>query len=136
MTPELVELEHVLEILSITREQLVDLSILVGTDFNEGVRGIGPKKALKLIREHSSLERISERSAVPVPSEFEEVRRIFLEPEVDDDYRLDWKPVDAEGVRKLMCDQHGFSVDRIDSTVSRIRPTNATRAQSSLDVWG
>ena len=136
VTPELVELEHVLEILSITREQLVDLSILVGTDFNEGVHGIGPKKALKLIREHSSLERISERSAVPVPSEFEEVRRIFLEPEVDDDYRLDWKPVDAEGVRKLMCDQHGFSVDRIDSTVSRIRPANATRAQSSLDVWG
>jgi flap endonuclease-1 len=136
VTPELVELEHVLEILSITREQLVDLSILVGTDFNEGVRGIGPKKALKLIREHSSLEMISERSAVAVPSEFEEVRRIFLEPEVDDGYRLDWKPVDAEGVRKLMCDEHGFSVDRIDSTVSRIKTTSATRSQSSLDVWG
>ncbi len=136
VTPELVELQHVLEILSITREELVDLSILVGTDFNEGVRGIGPKKALKLVREHSSLEAISEGSATAVPSEFEEVRRIFLHPEVDDDYTLDWKPVDGEGVRKLMCDQHGFSVDRIDSTISRTRRTNTARSQSSLDVWG
>ena len=135
ITPELVELEHVLEVLSITREQLVDLSILVGTDFNEGVRGIGPKKALKLIREHSSLEGMSERSTTGVPPDFEEVRRISLDPEVDNDYRLDWKSVDPEGVRKLMCDQHGFSVDRIDSTLSRVRTTNAARAQSSLDVW-
>lgn len=136
VTPELVELDHVLKVLSVTREQLVDLSILVGTDFNEGVHGIGPKKALKLIREHSSLEAISEKSTTEVPPEFEEVRKIFLDPEVDDDYELDWKPVDAEGVRKLMCDEHGFSVDRIDSTLSRVRTANAARAQSSLDVWG
>lgn len=136
VTPELIELDHVLDTLSVTREQLVDLSILVGTDFNEGVRGIGPKKALKLVREHSDLETISRRSATPIPPDFEEVRRIFLHPEVDDDYELEWRPVDPEGVRKLMCDRHGFSVDRIDSTISRIRTANAARAQRSLDVWG
>jgi flap endonuclease-1 len=136
VTPELVELDVVLKSLSITREQLVDLSILVGTDFNEGVRGIGPKKALKLIREHSTLETVVQRTDVAVSPDFEEVRRIFLEPEVEEDYRLDWRPVDAEGVRRLMCDHHGFSVDRIDSNLSRVRKTHVAKSQSNLDVFG
>jgi flap endonuclease-1 len=136
ITPELVELEVILRTLSVTREQLVDLSILVGTDFNEGVHGIGPKKALKLIQEHADLETILERTDIIVPSEFEEVRGIFLQPEVEENYELAWNTVDQEGVRRLMCDKHGFSVDRIDSTLSRVGNSRVAGAQSSLDVFG
>jgi flap endonuclease-1 len=135
VSPELVELERVLESLSITHEQLVDLCILVGTDFNEGVRGIGPKKALKLIREHSTLEVVGERAGIAVPTEYAEVRRIFLSPEVTEDYELAWRDVDKEGVRRILCDSHGFSVDRVDSTMSRAKRAVATRTQSSLDAW-
>jgi flap endonuclease-1 len=136
VTPELVELERVLSALSVTREQLVDLSILVGTDFNEGIHGIGPKKALKLIREHSSLEEMVRRSVTHVPEEYADVRRIFLEPEVTEDYTLRWRGVDAEDVRRLLCDAHGFSVDRVDSAISRAGRGDVARAQSSLDSWG
>jgi flap endonuclease-1 len=134
VTPELVELAGVLAALSLTREQLVDLSILVGTDFNEGIRGIGPKKALKLILEHSNLE-AAERAGKEVPAGYSDVRAIFLNPEVKDDYDLRWRSIDDERVRRLLCDTHGFSVDRVDSTISRGKKAGATRAQSSLDSW-
>lgn len=135
VTPELVELEQVLSSLSISREQLVDLCVLVGTDFNEGVRGIGPKKALKLIREHSTLEVVAERAGIEVPADYADVRKIFLEPEVSEDYSIGWRAVDEEAVRKILCDAHGFSVDRVDATISRVNKKRAPQGQSSLDAW-
>ena len=136
VSPEIIALSDVLSELHISREQLVDMSILIGTDFNDGVRGIGPKKALDLVRELGSLERISARGKVRVPEEFEEVRKIFLEPEVTDDYSLRWKAVDGEAVRKVLCDKHGFSVDRIDAVLAKLAAKSDARAQSSLDSWG
>ena len=56
VTPELIDVELSLSNLEITREQLVDVSILMGTDFNPGIDGIGPKKGLKLIKENGNAE--------------------------------------------------------------------------------
>ncbi len=50
--PELIDLEYFLGYHGITRPQLIDMGILIGTDFNPGVKGIGPKTALKLIKKH------------------------------------------------------------------------------------
>ena len=68
--PELIELEAIWTPGSITRAQLIDLAILVGTDFNDGVKGIGPKKALKLVQEHGWIEEMPAevRDAVGDPS--------------------------------------------------------------------
>ena len=136
VSPEMVRLEQVLSTLDLTIEQLVDLAILVGTDFNDGVRGIGPKKALKLMSKHGSLEAVSEGTDIPVPEGFEEVRAVFLKPDVTDEYNLRWAPVDGEAVRRLLCDDHGFSVDRVDSVIGRIGPQAESKRQSSLDSWG
>src|SRR4030095_5874084 len=51
ITPELIDAASLLHHYRLTRQQLIDLAILVGTDFNEGVKGVGPKKALKLVSE-------------------------------------------------------------------------------------
>jgi flap endonuclease-1 len=136
VSPELVTLADVLSSLEVTREQLVDMAVLMGTDFNEGVRGIGPKKSLALIKRFGDLEAIAAEGSVAVPHEFEEVRRIFLEPDVTEDYELVWRGPDEEEVRRIMCDRHGFSVDRIDTVIARIRQAGSSRAQSSLDSWG
>lgn len=48
--PEVIELEEVLKALEITREQLVDMGILIGTDYNPGIYKVGPKTALKLVK--------------------------------------------------------------------------------------
>src|SRR5689334_20805660 len=56
IVPEVIETPSMLADYGITREQLIDLAMLVGTDFNEGVKGIGPKKALKLVKDFGSIE--------------------------------------------------------------------------------
>ncbi len=134
--PELVELDKVLSGLDVTRAQLIDMSILIGTDFNKGVRGIGPKRALKIIKELGNLEGVAASAKVEVPEGFEEVRTIFLQPDITEDYSLKWPGADAEGVRKVLCDGHGFSVDRVDSILSRLQKVTSSRSQSSLDSWG
>ncbi len=134
--PELVELDKVLSGLGLTRAQLIDMSILIGTDFNKGVKGIGPKRALKIIRELGNLEGVAAAAKVEVPEGFEEVRTIFLQPDITEDYSLKWPGADAEGVRRVLCDGHGFSVDRVDAILSRLQKVTSSRSQSSLDSWG
>jgi flap endonuclease-1 len=70
-----------------------------------------------------------------VPEEFEDVRRVFLEPEVTDSYSMRWKEIDGEAVRRIMCDRHGFSVDRVDAVVAKITAKDNVRSQKSLDSW-
>jgi len=135
VAPEIVTLGEVLSALGVTREQLVDMAVLIGTDFNDGVRGIGPKKALAAIKRLGSLEGLQHEGKVSVPEEFPEVRRIFLEPEITEDYELSWKRVDPESVRKVMCDKHGFGVDRIDAVLSKIIAKDGVNSQKSLDSW-
>jgi flap endonuclease-1 len=118
IVPELIELDRLLDILAITREQLIDLAILVGTDFNEGIKGIGPKKALTLVREHGRIE--------DMPAEIREaladaldVRRIYLEPNVTDDYAMTFGEPDFAGVIEFMCTERAFSRDRISAALER-----------------
>ena len=135
VTPEVVRLGDVLSTLSITREQLVDLGILVGTDFNDGVKGIGPKKGLALIKRLGDREHSAEEGKVAVPPEYADVREIFLRPETSAGYAIAWNPPSPEGIRRIMCDRHSFSVDRIDAVVARLSPGRAGASQASLDSW-
>ena len=116
-----------LEDLGITREQLVDVCIMIGTDFNAGVPGIGPKKGLKLIQKHGDLE-----------TEYEDVRAIFLNGPKSDDYSVKQGKADPEGVLELMTD-HGFSADRVSTVLNKIEAARKAesnrRKQKSLDAW-
>jgi len=135
VTPQLVTLSDVLSTLQVTREQLVDMSILIGTDFNDGVRGIGPKKALAIISKYGRLEELPKDGKVSAPEEYPEIRRIFLNPDVTDDYSLKWGRVSPESVRRILCDKHAFSVDRIDAVLTRMVEKNPMRSQKNLDSW-
>lgn len=133
--PEIVSLGEVLSRLGLTREQLVDVAVLIGTDFNDGVRGIGPKRALAAIKRAGSLEGLAPEGKIAVPEEYAEVRRIFLEPETVSDYSLVWKQADGELVRRVMCDEHGFSVDRVDAVLARLSSGKNSSEQFRLDKW-
>jgi flap endonuclease-1 len=103
----------------ISRTQLIDLAILVGTDFNEGIKGIGPKKALKLVQDFGSIENmpveIREGAGTAVP----EIRDIFLHPEVTDDYSVTFAPPDREGIIRFLCDDREFSKERVAAALER-----------------
>jgi len=132
--PEQVDAAAGLASLSITREQLVDLGILIGTDFNEGVRGIGPKKALNLIRQCSTLEEALHRLGVEIENA-RELRYIFLTPRVTTEYSLQWSDPDPEGIRRLLCDEHDFSTERVGGAIRKMIEAAKLRQQKSLDQW-
>lgn len=88
---ELIELKKVLEELDITREQLVDLALLVGTDFNPGIKGIGAKKGLKLIKDHGNIYSVLEDRDVIFEIHPQVLQNLFLQHEVRTDYALEWK---------------------------------------------
>jgi len=118
IVPELIEMDRLLSALAITRQQLVDLGMLVGTDFNDGVKGIGPKKALKLVQEFGSIERMPDdiRQAV---GEVEDVRRIFLQPEVSDDYDVTFGEPEFASVVDFLCREREFSQERVTAALER-----------------
>lgn len=135
--PEVIDTGALLAGLGITREQLVDVCILIGTDFNPGVSGVGPKKGLKLIQRHGCLESVIDATGYDVP-EYEEVRGIFLDGPRSDDYSVKHGAMDREGVLDMMS-RYGFSRDRVAAVVNKIEASRKAesdrRKQRSLDSW-
>ena len=131
LEPEIIELDAFLFHLGITREQLVDLAILIGTDFNRGVKGIGPKTALRLLREHGRLERMPEEVKSWLQPSLDDVRRIYLKPDVTDDF-VEAGPLREGELVSFLCDEKGFSRDRVEAVVDRMRQA---QRQRSLRDW-
>lgn len=132
LEPEIIELEDLLEHHGLSREQLIDVAILVGTDFNPGIKGVGPKTALKLIKEHGSLENVPDDTFPKLPENFEEIRRLFLEPDVTDDYRTEWGALSEDELYSFLCDERSFSRERVNVVVERMKKFYSRR---SLDSW-
>ncbi len=119
--PEFLELQQTLHNLSLTREQLIELGILLGTDFNpEGFKGIGPKTALKLLTEYGSIEKIaaSKPEIVP-PREIARIREIFLHPQVTDHYNIQWNKPEVEKLVNFLCGERDFSEERVRTAIAR-----------------
>jgi len=138
VVPEIIELDQVLKELNIAREQLIDIGILVGTDFNPGgVKGMGPKTALKLIRQHGSLEKLlpTLREA-EFPVEPQRIREIFLNPKVTDNYKLTWKDPDIEGVVDFLCRERDFSEERVRKALKKMTEgLKKTKGKVTLETW-
>ncbi len=132
LEPEIIELEAFLGHLGITREQLIDLAILVGTDFNSGLKGIGPKTALKLVKKHGRLEEMPEKVASRLPETVDEIRRIYLEPEVTGEYSVEPSEMREDELYDFLCGERSFSRRRVETVVSRMR---RARSQRSLKDW-
>ncbi|NYB51125.1 MAG: flap endonuclease-1 [Methanobacteriaceae archaeon] len=132
-SPQIIELEKILKTLDITREQLVDMAIMVGTDFNQGIKGIGAKKGLKLIKKHGDIFHVLKSLDVELDVDARILREMFLNPEVDSDYELKWKDADQQGIVDFLCGEHDFSEERVLSAVSKLKKLETS--QSSLEKW-
>ena len=138
VVPELVELDKVLRECEITHEQLIDVGILIGTDFNpDGIKGLGPKTALKLIKEHGTLERALpyiKNANFPHPPE--SIREIFLHPDVRDDYTLNWKTPDVEGIVNFLVRERDFSEDRVRKAIEKMQQgATDAKGKTTLEKW-
>jgi flap endonuclease-1 len=121
--PELVQLQDTLTTLQLSREQLVDLGILTGTDFNpDGFKGIGPKTALKLLRENGNMEKIAaENPNIKLPQNLHRIREIFLKPNVTSHYTLNWKAPQTDALVRFLCGDRDFSEERVRTAVERMK---------------
>jgi flap endonuclease-1 len=138
VVPEIIELENVLRGCGITHEQLVDVGILIGTDFNpDGVKGLGPKTALKLIKEYGNLENtLPHLKNSEFPAEPQRIREIFLHPAVRDNYQIVWREPDMEGVIDFICRQRDFSEDRVRKAIEKMQEgTKKLRGKTTLEKW-
>jgi flap endonuclease-1 len=111
------------------------MAILIGTDFNKGIRGIGPKTALKLIKEHGRLEDLPVDIRCKVDGRYEEVRAIFLKPEVTSEYDTKGASLRENELYKFLCDEKGFSRVRVENAVNRIKVSLEEREQPDLGKW-
>ena len=130
---ELITLNKVLENMEITREQLVDIAILVGTDFNRGVKGVGAKTGLKLIKKHGDIFSVIEKNDYEMDVDPTILRNMFLEHKVVKDYELKWNSPDKEATVDFLCNQHDFSEQRVLSALEKFAKLD--NKQKSLEDW-
>jgi len=135
ITPELIDLDKNLRLLELNREKLIDVAILIGTDYNDNVTGVGPKTALKLIKKHESLEGVEsafKRSKNPKDKEklaeiqdipYDEIREIFLNPPTIEISAPEWSEPKSDELHKILCAEHDFSESRVQKSLERL--TNA-----------
>jgi flap endonuclease-1 len=138
VVPEIVELENVLKECGITYEQLVDVGILIGTDFNpDGIKGLGPKTALKLIKEHGNIDNaLPHLKNAKFPVEHQRIREIFLKPAVTDNYKIESKALDAEEVVNFICRQRDFSEDRVRKAIEKMQKgIIKQKGKTTLEKW-
>ncbi len=133
--PEIIEYEKVLKETGLTHEQLVDVGILIGTDFNPGgFSGIGPKTAIKMIKESGRLENIEKIKGQLTEIPYQDIRDIFLNPEVPSTDELEFGTVNRDKVLDFLCVQKSFSTDRVAGTLDRLKKAQESRSQS-LERW-
>ncbi len=130
--PELIDLEKFLDHLGINREQLIDLGILVGTDFNDGIKGVGPKTALKLVREHGRIEDMPPGIRDKLPGTVDRIRDLYLNPDVTDDYSVQQGVLQEEELDAFLVGERNFSAKRVQTLINRMR---SSAAQKSLNEF-
>ncbi|EPS63593.1 hypothetical protein M569_11187, partial [Genlisea aurea] len=137
------DVSKVLEELNLAMDQFIDLCILSGCDYCDSIRGIGGHTALKLIRQHGSIEGIleninKERYQIPEDWPYEEARRLFKEPSVSTDSdqpELKWSPPDEEGLIQFLVSENGFNNERITKAIEKIKAAKNKSSQGRLESF-
>jgi len=138
ISPEIVELKKILMEYKISFEQLIDVSILIGTDFNPmGIKGLGPKTALKLIKEYGTFAKVLPHiKNNQIQFDPKQIREIFLNPKITDNYILKWKEVDANGVIDFLCREKDFSEERVSKALIKIQEgSKEIKEKTTLEQW-
>ncbi|MBM3898109.1 MAG: flap endonuclease-1 [Thaumarchaeota archaeon] len=135
LEPEEIELQTVLSELQISREQLIDIAILLGTDFNpDGFEKVGPKTALKYIKTYGRLEKIPQLQEQLNQVNYDAIRAIFLRPEVSKISEIKWNRPNIEGIVNFLCGQKGFSEERVRSALQKLEKREESKSES-LEKW-
>ncbi|KAF8032424.1 hypothetical protein BT93_D1365 [Corymbia citriodora subsp. variegata] len=137
------EIAKILEELNLNMDQFIDVCILSGCDYCESIRGIGGQTALKLIRQHGSIENIleninKEKYQIPDDWPYKEARRLFKEPLVfmeNEEPELKWSAPDEEGLISFLVNENGFNSDRVTKAIEKIKAAKNKSSQGRLESF-
>ena len=134
IAPEMIEHEKVLNSLGIDADQLISLAVLVGTDFNPGgVKGIGPKKALTLVRDKkypvAIFGELEEQGKLNF--DWKEIFEIFKKPNVEKT-KVNFPKFDEEKIKEILVKRHEFSDERIENQLQKMRDLKRASSQKTL----
>jgi flap endonuclease-1 len=133
--PEIIDSQKMLSDLGITREQLVDIGILIGTDFNpDGFERVGPKTALKFIKENGRLEDVPQIQDKLSQIDYKQIRKIFLEPKVTQVSELKFGTVNYADIIRYLSVERSFSRERLEASLNRLKKTTEKRSHT-LEQW-
>ena len=133
--PEVIDYKKNLEELGITGEQLIDVGILIGTDFNpDGFERVGPKTAIKMIREHGKLEDIPQIREKLEVIDYNAIRKIFLKPETAKVDKIEFSEIRFDAITDYLSNERSFSRDRVTSSLKRLKKSLEKKSQT-LEKW-
>ena len=134
--PEMIDLSENLNALGIDQNQLIALAMMVGTDYNPGgIKGIGPKTALKLVKQYGTdFDNLFKEVKWQDSFNFEwtEVYYLIKKIPTTDSYELSWKNIESEQLLKLLVDEHNFSEERVKPTLDKLKKETGQKHQKSL----
>ena len=131
--PEIIELQNLLNKLKITREQLIMIGLLIGTDYNEGIKGYGPKKALEAVRVYKNFENLKKH--FKFEEYIDEVYNFFLNPNVNEKIEIKFGEINEEKILKFMVDERNFSEERVKNALEKLKEGLKKGKQTSLTSW-
>ncbi|WCJ26819.1 Flap endonuclease 1 [Euphorbia peplus] len=137
------DVSKILEELNLSMDQFIDLCILSGCDYCDSIKGIGGLTALKLIRQHGSIESIleninKERYSIPEDWPYQEARRLFKEPLVladKEEPEMKWTSPDEEGLVTFLVNENGFNSDRVTKAIEKIKAAKNKSSQGRLESF-
>ncbi|KAL8805598.1 MAG: hypothetical protein Q9182_001863 [Xanthomendoza sp. 2 TL-2023] len=140
-----IHLDKVLEGLGMDRKQFIDLCILLGCDYVDPIPKVGPSSALKLIRDHGTLEAVVEhiktdpkkRYTIPDDWPYQDARELFVNPDVRQadhpECDFHWNAPDVDGLVKFLVTEKGFNEDRVRNAGVRLQKNLKTSQQARLE---
>lgn len=134
IAPEMIEYGKMLNTLGIDGDQLICLAILVGTDFNPGgVKGIGPKKAIALVREKKYPVEIFKDLEYQGRMDFDwkQVFEIFKKPNVTR-MKIEFPKFDEKKIKEILVERHEFSLERVENQIAKLKEIKKQGSQQKL----
>ena len=133
--PEIIDLNKTLSELGVTREQLVDIGILIGTDYNpDGFERIGPKTALKVIKEYGRLESVPQIQEKLDEIDYKQLREMFLNPKIANVEQITFGDINYTGITNYLTKERNFSLDRVETSLNRLKKALEKKSHT-LEQW-